>query len=108
MKNSQPAGQSSSGTIISALNQFRDPSQADRWNKEHDQPHASADVTGTIASQEPACTGNRKHDNGGDTPTVKLAARAPGAHQYEQRRNHRDEEKDMIQVQGDRGLRFDV
>src|SRR2546425_62515 len=66
--------------------------------KQECEPAAAADVSSLLAAKEPGCAGNGEDNERCDAPPAISSARSPRPCQNNQRRNHRDEKKDVIQV----------
>ena len=49
--------------------------------------------------QKPGDSGNSQHNERGEAPAVIGRTGPPGASQHEQRRNDREEKKDVIEIQ---------
>src|SRR6266699_3073291 len=73
-------------------------SQPDRRNKQKREPNAAADVSSLLPENNPGCSRNRENDESGDAPAAMSSTRTPRARQNQQRRNHRDEKKNVIQI----------
>src|SRR6266699_3874982 len=73
-------------------------SQPDRRNKQEREPNPAADVSSLLPENNPGCGCNRENDESGDAPATMSSTRTPRARQNQQRRNHCDEKKNVIQV----------
>src|SRR6266849_10798163 len=73
-------------------------SRPDRRNKQEREPNAAADVSSLLPENTPGCGRNRENDESCDAPATMSSTRTPRAPQNQQRRNHCDEKKNVIQV----------
>src|SRR5947207_9757532 len=72
--------------------------QTDCRQKEKREPGDTADITGVFTKEQPGDTGNHQHDYRGYSPAEKNSAGPPRPRQHKQRRDDRDEKKNVIQV----------
>ena len=98
MQNLDSRGQSSRGFVTLARSELRHFSQRNCRKKQEREPGAATDVSSLLAAKEPGCAGNGEDKERCDAPAAIRSARSPRPRQNNQRRNQRDEKKDVIQI----------
>src|SRR6266496_2014127 len=99
MQNLESRTKSSSRFVISLRSELRYFSQCDRRQKQQKEPCRAADIPAGIRPEKPCDSGNCQHNERGEAPAVIGRARPPRACQNQQRRNDREEKKDVIEIQ---------
>ncbi len=99
MQNLESGAEFSGRFVISLRSELRYFSQCDRRQKQQKEPCRAADIPAGIRPEKPGDGGNCQHNERGEAPAVIGRAGAPGASQDEQRRNDRQEKKDVIEIQ---------
>src|SRR6266436_3224954 len=87
--------------VVLPRGKFRNLSRPNRWNKQESEPGTASDVSSRASEKEPRQTSNGQNNKGRDAPASIESARAPGACQHKERRNQREEKKNMIQIHDD-------
>ena len=84
--------------VISLLGEFRYFSQSKRRQKQQKEPCHAADIPAVGRPQKPPDTGDHQHNKRGEAPAVIGRTGVPRASQNEQRRNDRQEKKNVIEI----------
>src|SRR5438876_4592204 len=98
MQNLGSQGKSSRRFVTLARGELRHFSQRNCRKEQEREPSAATDVSSLLAKKEPGCAGNGEDNERCDAPPAISSARSPRPCQNNQRRSHRDEKKDVIQV----------
>src|SRR5437588_11698958 len=98
MQNLKNRPEFSGRSVISARGELGHLAQPNCRKKKKKKPRAATDVSGGAAPKEPRKARNRKNGECSDTPAMIWRARPPCLGQHQQGRNHRNKEKNMIQI----------
>src|ERR1044071_1479435 len=107
MQNLESRTKSSGRFIISLRGELRYLSQSDCRKKQQKEPCRTAHIPAGLRPQKPGDSRKRQHNERSDAPAVVGRAGPPCASQDEQRRNDRNEKKDVIEIQAEMRNRRD-
>ena len=101
MQNLESRAKFSGRFVISLHSELGYFLQSNRRQKQQKEPCRAANIPAGIRPDKPRDSGNRQHNERGEAPAVIGRAGPPRASQDEQRRNDRQEKKDVIEIQAE-------
>src|SRR5450759_1787602 len=98
MQNLKSRPEFSRRSVISLDRELGDFAQSNCGKKQENKPRAATDVSGGATPKQPSDACNRQDDERRATPAMVSRAGAPCPGQHQQRGNHCEEKKNMVQV----------
>ena len=105
MQEAKGAGQAPGRGVALLRDELGCLSQADRGDEDQNKPGTAADKSRGLRLHNPRHSRNQQHGEGGNAPAAIQSATSPGLGKQDQRRDTRDEEEDVVEIEHDGRLK---